>query len=146
MRHWAERIQSLAQQTKTLEFLKAKAEPIEIIIKELLAGAERIGLRESIAEEIRAVTPAIEQAATSMLKPAMAAAERIDGFVWKLNQDHAKAQDKARIRSTHEEVFKKRPPITGSIDLPENKSAFLTRSSSATGSRHLSTLPTRIPR
>jgi hypothetical protein len=122
--HWAERIQQLVQQEKTLGFLKVSSGPVEIIIRELLAGADRVGLCDTIAAEMRAIAPTIERSSESMLKPAMAAAERIDRFVWKLNQDAMRSQDRVRIRSTDEEVFKEQPKIDGILDLPQNRGAF----------------------
>jgi len=122
--YWAERIQQLVQKDKRLGFLKVKPGPIETIIRELLEGAERIGLCESIASEMRAIAPSIERPTQSMLKPAMTAAERIDRYVWKLNQDMLKPQDRVRIRSVNEEVFKEPPPVDGILDLPPKRGAF----------------------
>ena len=73
---------------------------------------------------MRAIAPTIERTTESMLKPAMAAAERIDRYVWKLNQDTLKPQERVRIKSTNEEVFKETPSVDGIIDLPQTRGAF----------------------
>lgn len=122
--HWAERIQQLVQRDKTLTFLKVTPGPVETIIRELLEGADRIDLCGTIASDMRAIAPTIERTTESMLKPAMAAAERIDRYVWKLNQDMLKPQERVRIRSINEEVFKEAPPVDGIIDLPQSRGAF----------------------
>jgi len=122
--HWAERIHAVVQKDKRLGFLRVKAGPLEIIIRELLEGADTIGLCDTIAREMRAIAPAIERTNESMLKPAMAAAELIDRYVWKLNQDMLKPSERVRIKSTNEEAFKEVPPVEGIIDLPQRREAF----------------------
>lgn len=122
--HWAERIQQLVQRDKALGFLKVRSGPVETIIRELLEGADRIDLCGTIASDMRAIAPTIERTTESMLKPAMAAAERIDRYVWKLNQDTLKPQERVRIKSTNEEVFKETPSVDGIIDLPQTRGAF----------------------
>jgi hypothetical protein len=123
--HWTERIQQLAQRPKTLEFLKVAPSPVEVIVRELLEGADRIDLCGTIARDMRAIAPAIERSNDeSMLKPSMAAAERIDRYVWKLNQDALEPQDRVRVEGTKEIVFKETPPVDEITDLPQNRGAF----------------------
>jgi hypothetical protein len=114
----------LSQQQKTLAFLKVRPEPIEVLVRELLSGADRLRLEATIAQEIRAIAPTIEQASVSMLKAAMTAAEQINGYIWKLSQDTLPLEQRVKVKNTNEPVFKKRPPTDGPLDLPENGSAF----------------------
>lgn len=124
MAHWTERLQQLVQQDKLLSFLKVKAEPIELIVRELLAGAENTNLTLALAEEMRGVAPPIGIAAASMLSEAMAATERIDRYVWKLNQDMTGAENRVRVANGSRVAFSERPPVAGLVDLPPRATAF----------------------
>jgi hypothetical protein len=95
MEHWADRLQALPREARLLDFLKIEAETVETLVRELLAGSEIKRLGDTIAREIRVSMPAVDTGAKEMLKPAMAAAERINRYVWKLGQDALPANKRA---------------------------------------------------
>lgn len=122
--YWTERILQLVQQDKMLTFLKTRAEPIELIVRELLAGAERINLTALIADEMRRVAPALEKAPLTMLSEAMAASERINRYVWKLNQDMTSLDKRVRVDDGTRAAFKEQEPVNGIVQLPVQETAF----------------------
>lgn len=87
MECWADRLQALPRETRLLNFLKIETETVETLVRELLGGSELLMLSDKIAQEIRAAMPTVDSGAKEMLKPAMASAERINRYVWKLGQD-----------------------------------------------------------
>ncbi len=121
---WTERLQQLSQQDKLMGFLKTKAEPIELIVRELLSGAEKANLTLAIADEMRKVAPPIGTASMSMLSEAMAATERIDRYIWKLNQDMTSAEKRVRVASGTRMAFGERSPVVGIVELPVRPTAF----------------------
>lgn len=88
---WADQLETIPNQSEKLGFLQVHPETIEIVVRELLAGSDRIGLTKQIAECIDDTIPEIDE----KLKPAMAAAERINRYVWKLGQDDLSLSDRA---------------------------------------------------
>jgi hypothetical protein len=121
--HWADRLQALPRQSQFLKFLRVEPETIETVVRELLAGSERINLRNEIAREMRATNPAIDE----FLKPAMASGERINRYVWKLGQDALELSARAKVTNADgewEPVFKGREAIESIDSLPEDGEAY----------------------
>jgi hypothetical protein len=123
MGYWAERLQTLPRQSQMLNFLQLDADAAETVVRELLAGSERLGLAKDIARDMRATNPGIDET----LKPALAAAERINRYVWELGQDALQLSERATVSENGrpEPVFKVRQTIESLETLPESGEAYL---------------------
>jgi hypothetical protein len=123
MAQWADQLQALLGQSQVLNFLRVDTEAIEIVVRELLAGSERIGLVKNVAREMRETNPAIDET----LKPAMASAESINRYVWKLGQDLLDLAQRATVQNEggKQAVFQSRKPPDGMADLGEDGEAQL---------------------
>ncbi|MBV6486917.1 MAG: hypothetical protein GHHEDOFH_00854 [Pseudorhodoplanes sp.] len=121
MSYWADRLQALPQQARVLNFLRVQPEAMETIVRELLAGSELTSLGDQIAQEMRVAMPAVDSGAAEMLKPAMASAERINQYVWKLGQDALAESERAKtgVNGQKVSVFPKRETIDHLAGLPE---------------------------
>jgi hypothetical protein len=119
LEYWGDRLQALVQHTRILNFLRIEPGVAEIIVREILAGSERLKLSDEIAARIRAVTPASEPTA-------VAAAEGINHYVFKLGQDLAPVAQRAKVKagSARLPVFQEREPIDSIDQLPEQQPPF----------------------
>jgi hypothetical protein len=121
--HWAARLRTLPQNERVLGFLGVDQRTVETIVRELLAGEERLKLRERIAGRIEVVTPFIEPGATEMIKPALVSAENLNRYVWMLGQDELAATQRAESPRDDDRmvpVFQKTDPIDKLERLPGN--------------------------
>jgi hypothetical protein len=121
--YWADRLEAVSRQSQILNFLRMDPETVETIVRELLAGSERVSLSAEIARDMRATNPGIDET----LKPAMASAEKINRYVWRLGQDALKLSERATVSNNGRPapVFKPREPVDSIDGLPEDGEAYL---------------------
>lgn len=124
--HWAARLRALPQDERVLDFLRVNRSTVATIVRELLAGGERLKLRERIARGIEDVTPMIEPGATEMVKPALVSAERLNRYVWMLGQDDLEAAQRAKSPRGNQLVaaFQKSAPIDKLERLPSKEQSY----------------------
>lgn len=123
MSYWADKLQNLTQQSHMQDFFQLGADTFETVVRELLAGSERINLSNEIAQEIRDANPEIDET----LKPALVSAERINRFVWKLGEDALQVSDRATVQNngSAQAVFKSRQQISNIDELPVIDKTYL---------------------
>jgi len=129
LEHWADRLQALVQHQRILNFLRIEPGVAEIIVREILAGSERLKLADELTERVRAVTVTIEPAGVAMLKPAMAVAEGINRYIFMLGQDATPAAGRAKVRpvgggAQQQPVFQEREQIDSIESLPDQPQPF----------------------
>jgi hypothetical protein len=124
--HWAARLRALPQNERVLDFLRVKQSTVETVVRELLAGGERLKLRERIAQGIEVVTPMIEPGQTEMVKPALVSAESLNRYVWMLGQDDLETSQRAKSPRGNQMVaaFQKAAPIDKLEGLPNKEQGY----------------------
>ncbi|MGH6815027.1 MAG: virulence factor SrfC family protein [Hyphomicrobiaceae bacterium] len=122
LEHWADRLRDLLQHQERIDDLGIEAGALATVTRELLDGSRRLKLAEALAEDIRGVTQTFEAHPSGMLKPALAAAEAINGFVYKLGEDRLALARRIKAPNGNggeRPVFAERPRIDVLTHLPE---------------------------
>jgi hypothetical protein len=125
--HWAARLRALPQDERVLDFLRVNRSTVDTIVRELLAGGERLKLRQRIARGIEDVTPLIQPGATEMVKPALVSAESLNRYVWMLGQDDLESSQRAKSPRPGKQpiaVFQKSAPIDKLERLPSEEQSY----------------------
>ena len=93
LEHWIGAMRDFAEDDRAGGFLSMPREPHELLVDELILGAERVGLQQEIAAPLRRIVGRAAPLQSGLAKAALIASNRINAFVMRLGYD---AMDSAK--------------------------------------------------
>ena len=126
LERWMEELHALAETARLYHYFQMSEGTMGTLAAELIAGARRLNLRDTIARTVREATSFRQKLDIAMNKPALIAANLLNDYVNYLGFDHMQLADRpaAGKGTARRPVFAPRPAGDGVIRLPETQMAY----------------------
>ena len=123
---WVDDLHIIADTPRIFGYFRMSEPAMADLVAELIAGAQRLELRDDIARQVRAVTSFRQKLDVAMAKPALVAADIVNGYVNCLGFDGIalEARPMAGQGEQRRPVFAPRPEQDGRLDLPAQQEPF----------------------
>ncbi|MCB9960309.1 MAG: hypothetical protein H6843_17060 [Rhodospirillaceae bacterium] len=126
LERWMEELHSLAETPQLYRYFQMSEATMGTLAAELISGARRLELRDTIARTVRKTTSFRQKLDIAMNKPALIAANLLNDFVNYVGFDAMPVEDRpaAGKGPTRRPVFAPRPPTDGELVLPETQTPY----------------------
>ncbi|NBC34364.1 MAG: hypothetical protein GVY13_16930 [Alphaproteobacteria bacterium] len=81
LEHWMDELHALADTPRVYNYLQMSESSMSNLVSEIIAGARRLNLRDSIADRVRQITSFRQKLEVAMAKPALIAATIVNAYV-----------------------------------------------------------------
>ena len=123
---WMEELHALADAPRLQAYFQMSENSMATLAAELIAGAQRLDLRDDIARRVRETTSFRLKLDLAMAKPALMAANLVNDYVNYLSFDRVPLEQRplAGQADQRRPVFSPRPTMEAGLQLPETQSPY----------------------
>lgn len=112
---WMQGLRGLNDEVGAPAFFAMQDGRLETLADELIAGAQRLGLREAIAGKVRKLAAFRQRLDQAVTKPVLVAETSVNGYIDWLGFDKVPANERPRAQADGPPIFAPKPPVG---DLP----------------------------
>ncbi|MCA8933666.1 MAG: hypothetical protein KDA49_14415, partial [Rhodospirillaceae bacterium] len=126
LERWMQELHSLAETPQLYRYFQMSENTMGTLAAELISGARRLELRDTIARTVRKTTSFRQKLDIAMNKPALIAANLLNDFVNFVGFDAVAVEERpvAGKGTTRRAVFAPRPATDGELVLPETQTPY----------------------
>lgn len=126
LEHWMDELHALADTPRIYTYLQMSESSMSNLVSEMIAGARRLDLRDTIANRVRQITSFRQKLEVAMARPALIAATVINAYVDCLGFDSISEDERPEVGQGDQRrpIFASRPPLTQGPNLTEDRTPF----------------------
>lgn len=126
VRHWFSEMRAIAETGQLCNYFRMPEPSMSVVVSELIAGARRLALHESMAERVRDITAFRQKLDQAVGKPALVAAHIVNAYVNWLGFDGIDPSRRPTVGrgNAKRTVFAPRPLVHSAPSLPSQPTPY----------------------